>query len=153
MRKRNVVFDEFFHKTVKEILAEKHFLLMKNYIAHGRYSVYDHCFRVSLLAYSMAKRKNMKVDYVSLIRGSLLHDFYLYDWHHSHEGHRLHGFRHPYFSYRNSIKYFSISRKEKNMIKSHMFPLTIWALPFSKEAWILTIADKICAHRETFYKE
>ena len=86
------------------ILHDSKYQNMKKYVAHGHYSVYDHCFRVALFAYSYAKCKGIKVDYWSLIRGSLLHDYYLYDWHHTHEGHRLHGFRHPYFSLHNAKK-------------------------------------------------
>lgn len=32
---------------------------MKEFIAHGRYSLYDHCFRVALLSYSLAKEKGV----------------------------------------------------------------------------------------------
>ncbi len=152
MRKRKIHFDSEFRNISSEILMNEEFQKMKNYVAHGKYSVYDHCFRVALLSYSIAKEKDMKVDYFSLIRGALLHDFYLYDWHHKGEGHRLHGLRHPYFSYRNSVRYFSVNDKERNMIRSHMFPLTFWSVPLSREAWILTLADKICAQRETTIK-
>ena len=93
---------------------------MKKYVAHGHYSVYDHCFRVALFAYSYAKCKGIKVDYWSLIRGSMLHDYYLYDWHHTHEGHRLHGFRHPYFALHNAKKRFTL-----NMFESFVYCFSV----------------------------
>ena len=140
--------DSTFRTIAMPILHDSKYQNMKKYVAHGHYSVYDHCFRVALFAYSYAKCKGIKVDYWSLIRGSLLHDYYLYDWHHTHEGHRLHGFRHPYFALHNAKKRFTLNKKKVNMILSHMFPLTFWKLLLSKEAWILTYADKVCANSE-----
>ena len=142
-------YDSEFRKAALPILTNPEYQLMKQYMAHGHYTVYSHCFRVALFAYSYAKSKNMDIDYTSLIRGCLLHDYYLYDWHHLHEGHRLHGFRHPYFALRNAKKRFQLNRKERNMILSHMFPLTFWTIPLSKEAWLLTHADKVCARMES----
>ncbi len=143
-----IICDGFFRNVVKEVVEKKEYQRMKDFVAHGRYSLYDHCFRVALLSYSIAKRRKRKVDYKSLIRGALLHDFYLYDWHKKHEGHRLHGFFHPAKALRNARKYYSLNKKEENMILSHMFPITPWFFPYSKEAWILTKADKICAKKE-----
>lgn len=144
-----ILLNAEFREISSPILHDEEYQKLKKFTAHGRYSVYDHCFRVALYAYSYAKSKNMNIDYQSLIRGCLLHDFYLYDWHHSHEGHSLHGFRHPYFALKNVKKRFSLNKKEINMIISHMFPLTFWRPPLSKEAWVLTYSDKRCARLET----
>ncbi len=140
--------DGAFLEVARPILNDEKYLELKKYVAHGDYSVYDHCLRVAIFAYAYAKSKNLDIDYRSLIRGSLLHDFYLYDWHHAHEGHSLHGLRHPYFALKNAKERFSLNDKEINMIVSHMFPLTFWTIPLSKEAWILTYSDKICANKE-----
>lgn len=140
--------DAFFRKTVKEVVCQKEYQKMKSFFAHGRYSLYDHCFRVALLSYSLAKEKGLKLDLRSLIRGALLHDFYLYDWHKKHEGHRLHGLFHPAKALKNAKKIYILNKKEENMILSHMFPITLWVFPKSKEAWLLTKADKICAKKE-----
>ena len=37
---------------------------------------------------------SIKINEKSLIRGALLHDYFLYDWHKSDQGHRLHAFFH-----------------------------------------------------------
>lgn len=152
MISKKILIDDEYRQYIAPFIKDEKFIELKKYIAHGSYSVYNHCLRVSILAYSIAKRRKMKIDYRSLVRGCLLHDFYLYDWHKKHEGHRLHGFRHPYFALHNAIKYYSLNKKEKNMIQSHMFPLTFWTIPLSKEALLLTLADKICARKETRLK-
>jgi uncharacterized protein len=76
-----------------------------------------------------------------LIRGALLHDYYLYDWHKKHKGHRLHGFRHPSWALHNALMVYDLSKKERNIIRSHMFPLTFLHWPHSKEAWIVSKMD------------
>lgn len=75
--------DSTFRTIAMPILHDSEYQNMKKYVAHGHYSVYDHCFRVALFAYSYAKIKGMKVDYRSLISGSLLHDYYLYNCSHT----------------------------------------------------------------------
>ena len=81
-----------------------------------------------------------------------LHDYYLYDWHDKNKGFRWHGFKHHRFALANAEKDFDLTEKEKNIIYSHMFPLTFWCLPRSREAWIVTLADKRVAFAETLKK-
>lgn len=50
------------------------------------------------------------------------------------------------FAARNSQEVFGISEREKSAILSHMFPLG--PVPKNREAWIITMADKICASME-----
>lgn len=45
-------------------------------------------------------------------------------------------------------KYLDINENVENIIESHMFPLTITKIPKSKEAFIVSLADKICAVKE-----
>lgn len=84
----------------------------------------------------------------SLVRGALLHDYFLYDWHVPAKWHRLHGFHHAARAYRNAKRDFALNALEENMIRAHMFPLGI-VVPRYRESWILWTADKICALRET----
>ena len=94
---------------------------------------------------------DMNVDIKSLIRGSLLHDYFLYDWHENDKSHRLHGFKHAKTAMLNAERDFGINKIEKNMIYTHMFPLNL-RLPRYKESIILCMADKVCAIKETFNK-
>ena len=98
-----------------------------------------------------------RVDLHSLIRAALLHDYFLYDWH-AHDGgrHRMHGFTHGGTAMRNAVRDFHLNRVERDSIENHMFPLTPIP-PRYLEGYLVTVADKISATRETvslerFYK-
>ena len=47
----------------------------------------------------------------------------------------------------NASKYFSLNEKEREMIKKHMWPVTIIP-PRTKEGFLLTFIDKYCALME-----
>ena len=96
----------------------------------------------------IANKFNFKIDYDSLIRGALLHDYFLYDWH-KNTGIKLHGFTHPKKALINARKDFQLTSREENIILRHMFPLTVIP-PLFLESWIVCTADKLCAIKETF---
>ena len=115
---------------------------------HGSVSVYDHSLMVAALCVKIAAWCNIGADMRALVRGALLHDYFLYDWHDADKSHRFHGFIHAGRALSNAEKDFELSDIEKNMIKSHMFPLNP-VQPRYRESVILCVADKICAARET----
>lgn len=84
----------------------------------------------------------------SLIKGALLHDYFLYDWHNKEQSPGLHGFKHPYIALKNAEEDYDLNDIEKNIILRHMFPL-VPIPPRCKEAWIVCVADKYCALGET----
>lgn len=120
---------------------------MNKYIHHGEVTCLDHTMNVSYLSFKICKRFNL--DYRSAARGGLLHDFYLYDWHipGSHTG--LHGFNHSAISLENAEKYFTLNKREKDIILKHMWPLT-YKLPRYKESFIVLTVDKYCSASEIF---
>ena len=122
----------------------------KEYIQHGTTTVFEHSVKVAYISLLIAHRLKLKVDYKSLIRGALLHDYFLYDWHENDASHRLHGFRHAGFALRNAGRDFSLGPIERNMIASHMFPMNL-VLPRFRESLLLCLADKICSFCETFH--
>ncbi len=127
---------------------------MKQFTQHGTTSVFEHVIAVAkfslLFAINLESLFGIKVDHKSLVRGALLHDYFLYDWHKPSEKRRgLHGFTHPSIACENAVRDFDISPIEQDIIKHHMFPLTaIW--PQSIEGWLVCFADKWCAICETF---
>jgi uncharacterized protein len=120
---------------------------MKGFIQHGQVTTLDHVERVAFLSVRINRRLGLGGDEDVLIRGALLHDYYLYDWHH-HDGH-LHGFTHPDTAAARASQDFTLSDKERNIISSHMWPLTLRHLPRSREAATVCLADKLSSLYET----
>ncbi|WP_034225998.1 HD domain-containing protein [Lachnobacterium bovis] len=137
-------------ETIKDLNENTQFLKTKDFIQHGDVSVYEHCVMVMLKSCEIAFKLKADVDYEQMIKGALLHDYFLYDWHDNDPSHRLHGFSHPKKAYENAQRDTYISKVEGDIIRHHMFPLTAIP-PQSKEAWIVCMADKICATKETLH--
>ena len=133
-----------------DIINSKNMQMEKEFMQHGTVSVFDHCLSVATMCVKIASLNIIKVDYASLIRGALLHDYFLYDWHNSKCKEGLHGYKHAKIALKNAKRDFDINKIEANMIKSHMFPLNLFSFPKYNESIILCIADKICATKETF---
>ncbi len=126
---------------------------MKNYVQHGNVSTYEHVSDVTKLCYLMNTRLHLGADEKTLLAGAFLHDFYLYDWHTvGKQLDGLHGYVHADIAARNAKKRFDIDDKVHSVIKTHMWPLNLTAVPSSKEAWILTTADKVISIKETLFK-
>ena len=122
---------------------------LRGFIQHGRVTRYDHCLSVCYIALRMAQRLNIAVDERSMVRGALLHDYFLYDWHDPDNMRPLHGFTHPGEALRSALEEFELNDVERNVIHRHMFPLTP-VPPRYREAVLVSLADKISAVLETF---
>ena len=121
-----------------------------DYIQHGTVSVYEHCLSVTRCSCHIARLLRIPIDRRSLIRGALLHDYFLYDWHEKDGDHRLHGFHHPARALKNAREDFDLTNVESNIILRHMFPL-VPVPPTFREGWIVCLADKVCATKETLF--
>ena len=136
----------------EEILNDPKYLKLKEFIQHGNVTVYEHCIYVCLSALKINSKLRSGADLRALVRGALLHDYFLYDWHDgSAPGNihpKLHGFYHPGIALRNAVKDFILSEREKDIIKKHMWPLTVKP-PRCREAWIICLADKYASTLET----
>ena len=97
----------------------------REFIQHGTLSVYDHCVHVAMMCLQISEKLHLRVKRHELIRGALLHDFFLYDWHEPVLAHKIHGFTHPKKAMNNAVKHYRITDTEKTMIRRHMFPLTL----------------------------
>lgn len=143
MEKEQELFDQ-----LSIYAQDKRFLQMKQYIQHGNISTYEHCLLVAYYSYQIAQKLRLKYRKIELIRGALLHDYYLYDWHEKEKWHRWHGFRHANFALHNAKRDFQLTKIEKEIIRKHMWPLTIIP-PVCKEAWIVNMADTYISIIET----
>lgn len=135
-----------------DILKSHNFHRMKEYIQHGDVTVNAHVLSVARCSIALSEYLHISCSKRELIRGALLHDYFLYDWHIPDEEnpHRLHGFYHPGTALRNASKEYRLTVREKNIISRHMWPLTV-VPPGCREAWIVTAADKWCSLLETLY--
>jgi uncharacterized protein len=138
-----------------DILSHESMQIERTCYQHGVITTYAHSIRVACLAVWIADRMHLwhKVDLRSLVRAALLHDYFLYDWHDWDNGeHRLHGFTHGRRALRNAERDFRLNHVERDSIANHMFPLTP-VPPRYIEGYLVTMADKISATRETFSPE
>ncbi len=152
------------------------FGLTRGFIQHGTMSVHAHVISVAHASLAMAgrlerlgvvhahvisvanaslamagrpERLGVRIDRASLIRGALLHDYFLYDWHDPDPSHRLHGFTHPFAALARAEEDFDdLTERERNIISRHMFPL-VPIPPTCSEAWLVSLADKPCALHQT----
>jgi uncharacterized protein len=120
---------------------------MDGYIQHGDTSCLKHTIAVAYYSIMLAELMGINYKKRDLIRGALLHDYFLYDWHKANK--RLHGFTHPGAALFNADRDFELSTTEREIIKKHMFPLTL-SPPTCRESWIVCMVDKACSLYETF---
>lgn len=131
------------------LLTESRLWLSDLAIQHGDTTVLLHCLAVAYFSLRLAKLLRLKCDQRSLVRGALLHDYFLYDWHVPDPSHRLHGFHHPGVALKNAQEDVALSKTERDIIAHHMFPLTARP-PKSREAMLVCLVDKGCGLYETF---
>lgn len=136
-------------KHAHEIVSSDSFQSQDEFIQHGDVSVSQHCLSVANTSLVFSRALKLKVKERAIIRGALLHDYFLYDWHLPHDGGKWHGFKHAHVALKNAERDFKLSKLEKNIINRHMWPLNITRLPATKEEWIVNIADTYCSTLET----
>ena len=151
MNSKEYVKDADYINIVNDILCNKNFQSMDNYIQHGKTSTKMHSINVSYLSYKLCKKLNLKHN--AAARAALLHDYYLYDWHthYKETGLRFHGFTHPRTALNNALKEFTLSKLEQDIILKHMWPLT-FVPPKHLEGFVVTLVDKYCSIAETYKK-
>lgn len=143
-----------FYRLLKEnasdILHSENFQKTRHHIQHGTMPVYRHCLDVARQSIQINKALGLGCSERDLIRGALLHDYFLYDWHDKNRENyqKLHGFYHPGIALKNARKEYHLTRREEDIIKKHMWPLTV-VPPLCREAWVVTAADKYCSLLET----
>lgn len=137
---------------LREMIKESRLRRMNKFVQHGDTSCLVHTVGVVYCALYLADKMHISVNKRELIRGGILHDYFLYDWHDGKPERRIHGFTHAGISLRNAERDFELTARERDIIKKHMFPLTV-VPPVYREGWLICIADKICAVRESLGKE
>lgn len=141
--------DSSFEACAWETMRNSRLLRERQYIQHGNTSTLQHSIAVAYFTRMAARFFRIPVRERELIRGALLHDYFLYDWHERDASHRLHGLHHPKRALENAQQDFQLSEVEKDIIRKHMFPLTIIP-PRYKESLLVCLVDKACSLYEVF---
>ena len=138
-------------KHASDILDSDNFNSTKQHLQHGSMTVHKHCMDVARYSLLLNNKLGLKCNKHDLIRGALLHDYFLYDWHDKEylsQRKRLHGFWHPGIALKNAEKEYKLNDTQREIIKKHMWPLSV-VPPTCREAWVVTAADKYCSLMET----
>lgn len=141
-------FEHEYYEIIQDIDGHEEFMKLKEYFHHNS-SIYAHVQDVAYLSYRICKF--LKLDYRSAARGALLHDYFLYDWR-NHDvpdlpREKFHGIEHPTIALANAKKHFFLNEIEEDIIKKHMWPLTL-VVPKYKESFIVSFADKYLSSKE-----
>lgn len=138
----NAALHKEFQGVVGELLTTPSLLKLKEY-RHHHGNRYEHTLRVAKASFFLAKK--LHLDAKAAARGAALHDLFYHDKTCRPKGY--HGpaiIRHPEEAARNAQALCPLSGKEKNIILSHMWPMSRH-LPRSREAWLVDMVDTAIA--------
>ncbi len=139
--------EKSYRDTLHELLHDPELLKMKQFYQHGG-NTYAHSVNVARTSMAIARRLPFSVKEKDLARGAMLHDFYLYGTNNMPYTAYQHGTRHPKAACDNASRIFNLTDTEKDIILTHMWPLTLKSIPHCRESVVVTVADKYCATRE-----
>lgn len=144
---KNSVDMKKFNEICKNIIENPEYIKLKE-IKHHDKDIYSHNLKVAWISYLTAKKLKLHVD--EMVRGALLHDFFLYDWRvkRAKDEFLPHGFTHPFIARKNAERVFGhLTPIERDIIIKHMWPLTIIP-PKYPESFLVSFIDKFIASRE-----
>ena len=139
---------ELFDSEIKSLLRDPRIRDLRKYSQHFGSNTLRHSLLVARASFNLAEKLGWKISEKELARGALLHDFYLYSTKDKEMSAFRHGTTHPMRAIRNADPYFGLTDKEKDIIQGHMWPLTLFHRPHSKEALLVCMADKQIATME-----
>ena len=136
---------------INDVIENEKFKQIGN-IKHHNTTRLDHSLKVSYYSYRIAKR--LKLDYKDVAIGGLLHDFYdkeISDYKKITDKVKLFTIGHPQEAIINAKEIYSLSPKEEDIIRTHMFPID-YKLPKYAESWVVSFVDKGLSLNEFFNK-
>lgn len=142
---------EGFFDVVADVYFTDEVQSLKQYEQHLEIDRLQHITTVAFLSYKICQKLGW--DYESASKAAVMHDLVYYDWRDGETGkwHKFHGYKHPNYACLNAKElYPSLTSKQENIIRRHMWPLTIIP-PKYREGMVVTFADKYCATREVLY--
>ena len=141
--KEKTLLETQFIDTARPLLELPEVAKLSQYKHHRGKTRLEHVKEVACLSFLWGKRLSLNSE--AIVRGALLHDLFYYDW--LHEGPRLHGFRHHNIALKNARKITLLTEKEEDIIKKHMWPLTV-VPPRYMESLVVSMVDTFCSARD-----
>lgn len=141
--KEKTLLEAQFINTARPLLELPEVAKLSQYEHHRGKTRLEHVKEVAYLSFLWGKR--LSLDSKAIVRGALLHDLFYYDW--LHEGPRLHGFRHHNIALKNARQITLLTEKEADIIKKHMWPLTV-VPPRYMESLVVSLVDTFCSARD-----
>ena len=104
-----------------DILQSGNFKSTNSFIQHGSVSVHSHSIRVAECSLKLEKfleKLGIHCHERDLVRGALLHDYFLYDWHDKYSHEKLHGFHHPNVALENASREYQLTPREREVLQA-----------------------------------
>lgn len=121
----------------------------EEFLQHGSTTRLAHSAAVAYYSFRLAKWTGISFREEELVRGALLHDYYLYDAKEKNPATKGHWTRHPEIALKNAEHEVKLTQVERDIIRTHMFPLTPKP-PRYREGVVVTMVDKGCSIYEFF---
>jgi uncharacterized protein len=131
----NNIKDKQYKMIIDYILRDKEFSKISSSYHHGTDRLV-HSIKVSYYSYLIARKFGL--DYETTATAGLLHDFFVTNNDKTFKESTKSLFKHAKIASNNAINQFGISEKERNIIETHMFPITPKPPKFI-EGWIVSL--------------
>ena len=105
-----------------ELSSQSGFEKIGQYAQHGSTTRLVHSVAVAYYSYRLAFFLGLSFHARDLVRGALLHDYFLYDAQDGDPAHKGHWTRHPEIALENAGKDLPLTAIEADVIRKHMFP-------------------------------
>ena len=139
---------KLFYEELNKLVMDSRIRRLSKYPQHNGSNTLTHCVQVAKRSFALAEEFGWDIDEKELARGAMLHDYYQYDIKKEGFSAYHHGTSHPLTAMKKAQEDFDLTEKERNIIRGHMWPLTLVHPPKSKEAILVCLADKDIATRE-----
>ncbi len=133
----------------RELTENSNLSSMAEYPQHGNTCRLLHSVAVAYYSCRLASFLGVNFHMRDMARGALFHDYFFYDAQDGDPAHRGHWSRHPDIAWRNAAKELALTGIEADIIRTHMFPLTLKP-PRYREGAVVTLVDKGCSVYEFF---
>ena len=127
---------------LEKLLEDPRIVRLCTFPQHHGSNTLQHCIAVAKRSFDLAEKFGWDIDERELARGAMLHDYYQYNIKEEGLTAYRHGTSHPQIAMQKADKDFHLTEKE------NMWPLTLAHPPKSKEAVLVSLADKEIATME-----